>query len=344
MAGGLCSAQRANRISTDNEEQAILRSLDENAERALRHLESVALMPQATTKIRDSYDAEWINRRVGEWLETFYNADIVAIFGIGGETEYFRSRVASKGVPADLAAELAPAIDILRGRIAGQPRGTVLVSPPDLSKPAKAVALFQNFLGQSAIVAAVAVGEEPNPANGNARAPVVALVKYVNHRLLAKIGAFASREPPPDRRGDGAQRRSGRYTGRQRGTTGGPPGVAAEAARRGGDRQLRTVCRGGACCLRAADPHHHAPYAADGRRNRRRRAAITPPRSARSGLRIAEPDLFFGAAGTGHRRSAQWRAKCRGVLHRSRPLQGRQRYARPPYRRRAHSQRHAAFK
>jgi diguanylate cyclase len=145
-------------------------------------------MPQATTKIRDSYDAEWINRRVGEWLETFYNADIVAIFGIGGETEYFRSRVASKGVPADLAAELAPAIDILRGRIAGQPRGTVLVSPPDLSKPAKAVALFQNFLGQSAIVAAVAVGEEPNPANGNARAPVVALVKYVNHRLLTKIG------------------------------------------------------------------------------------------------------------------------------------------------------------
>jgi diguanylate cyclase len=186
--GVLSSAQRANRISTDNEEQAILRSLDENAERALRHLESVALMPQATTKIRDSYDAEWINRRVGEWLETFYNADIVAIFGIGGETEYFRSRVASKGVPADLAAELAPAIDILRGRIAGQPRGTVLVSPPDLSKPAKAVALFQNFLGQSAIVAAVAVGEEPNPANGNARAPVVALVKYVNHRLLTKIG------------------------------------------------------------------------------------------------------------------------------------------------------------
>jgi diguanylate cyclase len=123
--GVLSSAQRANRISTDNEEQAILRSLDENAERALRHLESVASMPQATTKIRDRYDAEWINRRVGEWLETFYNADIVAVFGIGGETEYFRSRVAGEGAAADLAAELAPAIDILRGQHAG-PRGTVL--------------------------------------------------------------------------------------------------------------------------------------------------------------------------------------------------------------------------
>jgi diguanylate cyclase len=185
--GVLSSAQRANQISTDNEEQAILRSLDENAARALRHLESVASMPQATAKIRDSYDSAWVDRRVGEWLETFYNGDIVVVFGPGGETEYFRSRIAGEEAPADLAAELAPAIDILRGRLTGPPRGTVLVSPPDLSKPAKAVALFQNFLGQSAIVAAVAVGEQENPANRNARAPIVALVKYVSDRLLTKI-------------------------------------------------------------------------------------------------------------------------------------------------------------
>jgi len=185
--GVLSSAQRANQISTDNEEQAILRSLDENAARALRHLESVASMPQATAKIRDSYDAAWVDRRVGEWLETFYNGDIVVVFGPGGETEYFRSRIAGEEAPADLAAELAPAIDILRGRLTGPPRGTVLVSPPDLSKPAKAVALFQNFLGQSAIVAAVAVGEQENLANRNARAPIVALVKYVSDRLLTKI-------------------------------------------------------------------------------------------------------------------------------------------------------------
>jgi sensor domain CHASE-containing protein len=185
--GVLSSAQRANRISTDNEEQAIVRSLEENAERALRHLESVATMPQATTKIRDSYDAAWIDRRVGEWLETFYNADIVVVFGASGDTEYLRSRIAGDEAPADLAAELAPAIDILRGRLAGQPRRTVLVSPRHLSKPTNAVALFQDFLGRSAIVAAVAVGERESSANANARAPIVALVKYVSDRLLTKI-------------------------------------------------------------------------------------------------------------------------------------------------------------
>ena len=186
--GVLSSAQRANRISTDSEEQAILRSLDENAERALRHLESVATMPQATTKIRDSYDAAWIDRRVGRWLETFYNADIVVVFSTGGATDYFRSRVAVEGTLADLAAELAPATDILRGRLAGQPPRTVLVSPRHLSKPTSTVALFQNFLGRPAMVAAVVVGEQENPANANARAPIVALVKYVSDRLLTKIG------------------------------------------------------------------------------------------------------------------------------------------------------------
>ena len=167
--GVLSSALRANRFSADSEKQSILRSIDENAERALRHLQSVASMPQAIAKIRDSYDAAWVDRRVGEWLETFYNAEIVAVFGIDGQTEYFRSRVGGEGAGANLAAELTPTMDILRGRLAGQPRRTVLVSPRDLSKPTKAVAVIQSFMGKPAIVAAVAIGEEANSANGNDR-------------------------------------------------------------------------------------------------------------------------------------------------------------------------------
>ena len=185
--GVLSSALRANRFSADSEKQLILRSIDENAERALRHLQSVASMPQAITKIRDSYDAAWVDRRVGQWLETFYNFEIVAVLGSDGQTEYFRSRVGGEGAPANLTAELAPTTDILRGRLTGQPRRTVLVSPRDLSKPTKAVAVIQSFMGKPAIVAAVAIGEEANSPNGNDRAPIVASVKYIDTRLLAKI-------------------------------------------------------------------------------------------------------------------------------------------------------------
>ena len=186
--GVLSSAQRADRISADSEKEAVLRSIDENADRALRHLQSVASMPQAITNIRDSYSAAWVDRRVGQWLETFYNAEIVVVFGAGDQTAYLRSRNEDEALPADLAAELAPALDILRGRSTGQPHRVILVTPRDWSKPANAVALIQSFLGQPAIVAAVAIGEEANAANGSNGAPIVASVKYIDDRLLAKIG------------------------------------------------------------------------------------------------------------------------------------------------------------
>src|SRR5262249_55867111 len=105
--GVLSSAERANRISTDSEQQSILRSIDENAGRALRHLQSVASMPIAVTRIRDSYDAAWVDRRVGQWLEIFYNSDIVAVFGPDDQTRYFRSRAPDEPPPTDLAAQLA---------------------------------------------------------------------------------------------------------------------------------------------------------------------------------------------------------------------------------------------
>jgi sensor domain CHASE-containing protein len=187
--GVLSSAERANRISVDSEQQSILRSIDENAERMLRHLQSVASMPEAAAAIRDSYDAAWFDRRVGQWLETFYNADIVAVFGADDQTEYYRSRISDEAAPADLAAELNPTLEVLRGRLTGQANRMVLVSPRDLSKPSSVVAAIQIFRGQPAIVAAVVIGPHVNTAIANDRAPIVASIKYLNDRLLARIGA-----------------------------------------------------------------------------------------------------------------------------------------------------------
>jgi sensor domain CHASE-containing protein len=134
-----------------------------------------------------TYDAAWVDRRVGQWLETFYNADIVAVFSADGQTEYFRSRIPDEAAPADLAAELGPILEILRSGLAGQLRRMVLVTPRDLSKPSSAVAVIQNFRGQPAIVAAVAIGSHDTTAIANDRVPIVTSIKYLNERLLARI-------------------------------------------------------------------------------------------------------------------------------------------------------------
>ena len=186
--GVLSSAQRADEISAGGEQQSIRRSIDENADRALRHLQSVASMPQAITNIRDHYDPAWVDRRVGQWLETFYSADIVAVFDADDRIEYFRSRLVGEAAPSDLPIELGPALAVLRRHLSAPPSHAVIVTPPDPAKPTNAVALLQRFYGQPAIVAAVAVGEEASLVRGNDRTPIVASIKYMNDRLLTRIG------------------------------------------------------------------------------------------------------------------------------------------------------------
>jgi len=145
-------------------------------------------MPEAITKIRDHYDPAWVDRRVGQWLETFYSADIVAVFDADDRIEYFRSRLVGEAAPSDLPVELGPALAVLRRHLSAPPPHAVIVTPPNPAKPTNAVALLQRFYGQPTIVAAVAVGEEASLARGNDRAPIVASIKYMNDRLLTRIG------------------------------------------------------------------------------------------------------------------------------------------------------------
>ncbi len=186
--GVLSSAQRADEISNDREEQSILHSIDENAARALRNLESVASMPEATAKIRDSYDGAWVDRRVGEWLENFYHSELVAVFDANDQIKYFRTRAGGDASPLDLRTELSPALDLLRGRLSGQPRNARVVDPQDLAKPPNGVALIQEFHNRPAIVAGVVVGDQNSLAQRRDRAPIVVSIKYINERLLQRIG------------------------------------------------------------------------------------------------------------------------------------------------------------
>ena len=63
-----------------------------------------------------------------------------------------------------------------------------LVDGQNLAYPGRSTVLVQNFLGQPADVAAVAVGSDADLAKGNVRAPIVVAVKVLSTRLLDKVG------------------------------------------------------------------------------------------------------------------------------------------------------------
>jgi diguanylate cyclase (GGDEF)-like protein len=184
----LTSAQRADEVSFNTEQQLVRQALIDHGERALRLVNSVAATPDATLKIRNSYDPEWADRRVGNWLASF-NDDFVVIAGADDRIEYAHLRDAGNAGATDLRAELAPSLDLLRGRLTAMPSRTIpVIATQDAAKPGRGTALIQRVLDKPAIVAAVAVGSDADLASGNDRAPIVIVVKFIGAHLLDKIG------------------------------------------------------------------------------------------------------------------------------------------------------------
>ena len=188
----LTSAQRADEVAFNSEQQLIRQSIADHGQHALRLVESVAATPRATDKIRDSYDPQWADQRIGQWLAKF-NFDVVAIVDADDHVEYAHSGAAAdaaaNGLASDLAAGLAPSIEFLRGRLSAMPAHAVsLLDGQDPANPGRSTVAVQNFLGRPALVAAVAIGSDADLAHGNDHAPIVLAVKYISTRLLDKIG------------------------------------------------------------------------------------------------------------------------------------------------------------
>ncbi len=183
------SAQRANEVAFNNEQQLITQSIVNHGEHALRLVESVAATPTAAAKLRDGYDPQWADQQIGQWLEKF-SFDITAIVGADDRLEYTHINAGAAANASDLRAALAPSIEFLRGRFGAAPDHTVLLrdgqSP---ARPGRSTIFVQSFLGKLAFIAAVAVGSDADLAPGNGHAPIVMAVKYVGKRLLGKIGS-----------------------------------------------------------------------------------------------------------------------------------------------------------
>jgi diguanylate cyclase (GGDEF)-like protein len=187
----LTSAQRADEVALSREQQLIQQAITEQGERVLREVESGAATARAAEMIRDRYDAAWVDKH-GNWLERYYGHDIVVVADGDDRIEYKLARAAGAGLSdEELHRQLASSIGLLRGRLAGLPDRIIAVTAgPDLERPGRSIALIQRFDGRPAIIAAVAVGSDGELANGNAGAPIVVAVKYIDDAMLKEISSL----------------------------------------------------------------------------------------------------------------------------------------------------------
>jgi diguanylate cyclase len=186
----LTSAQRANEVSLSREQQLIQGAITGHGARVLREAESAASPPRAVVNLRNSYDPQWADRRIGRWLETFYGHDVVAIVDGQDQVKYTLFRNAADGASMDVRGLIAASLALLRGRLSALPDNVIpVVALQDLAKPGRSAALIQRFGDRPAIVAAVAVGSESDLEAGNDRAPIVFGVKYIDDVMLAEIGS-----------------------------------------------------------------------------------------------------------------------------------------------------------
>jgi diguanylate cyclase len=186
----MTSAQRADEVSFNHEQQLIQQAVSDHGRRVLQQLDSVAGSPHAALRIRTNYDPQWVAQHLGIWLQTYFNQDVVVLVDGSDQIKYMRFRTAPDAVPADVRAGIAPSLNLLRGRINTLPSRTVaLVAGENALRPGRRIALLQRFMDRPAIVAAVAVGNDADLSSGNEAAPIAFSVKYIDGDTLRAIGS-----------------------------------------------------------------------------------------------------------------------------------------------------------
>jgi diguanylate cyclase len=202
------SARRADEVSLAREQQLIAQTIAHRGARVLREVESVAATTGASQAIRDNYDPQWVERRVGNWLQAFFGHDLVLVVDGSDRVEYARSRSSGDLGRIDLPAELSSVLDLVRGRLGALPDRTIaVVGALDPQKPGRSTAVIAQVTDRAAMVAAVAVGSDSDLAAGNTAAPIVVSVKFLDGEMLREIGeqlqlpGLQAAEGPPEANG-----------------------------------------------------------------------------------------------------------------------------------------------
>ncbi len=189
----LTSAQRADEVALEQEQQLFTRSIADHGERVLREVESVTTSENAIRHIRLSPDLSWIQQRIGLWLETFFDHEYVFVIDATDQFVYalFDRRNVDQNLFDPIRSDLSPLLAYLRGRTATIPSGIMTLLDTDHATDlghGKRIATVQRFMNRPAIVAAVAVTLPEQ--NTSVNTPFVLAVKFLDGDVLAEISSY----------------------------------------------------------------------------------------------------------------------------------------------------------
>jgi diguanylate cyclase (GGDEF)-like protein len=186
----LTSAQRADEVSLDHEQQLFKQSITNQGERVLREIESSVISERGMAKIRLEYDPQWMEKHIGLGLQEFFNHDIVVIVDPTDHVKYQRLRRPNSD-PNWINAirpSLDPILDYMRGRTNDVPGSTTpLVEPKDAAARSR-LALVELVMHRPAVVAAVAVAPARAGSAVPEQPPVAIAVKFLDDRVLTEVG------------------------------------------------------------------------------------------------------------------------------------------------------------
>ena len=89
----LTSARRTDDAAQAREQKLVQQAIIGRGVRILHEVESVAATSRATKHIRQAFDPRWVDHRVGGWLETYFDQDLVVVVDATNHVKYVRSRI-----------------------------------------------------------------------------------------------------------------------------------------------------------------------------------------------------------------------------------------------------------
>ena len=192
----LSSAQHADSVAIEHEQQMLTSALRSQGERVLREVESIASSQSAIEHVRTAFDPEWTGRRIGSWLATFFGHNAVFVFDGNDHPLYglIRHDLVGPSWLHSVRPEITPVLDYMRGRASTLNGGIRLGNSNGIEGGAHPMAaIIGRFLGQPAIIAAAAIGPASDiPASLDNRAPILMSVKFIQDAMLTKIGGQLS--------------------------------------------------------------------------------------------------------------------------------------------------------